>query len=128
MAHVTVEELTREEKLLLATALDVETEENTGSGHNTEWGNTVDLVLEGRKGLLDFTDDELDEHLEYFFEELSPELNTKYELLLWARRLSRIDRIDSAGRKWEPVEPGIQEVWDAEDRKMRELGDGTQED
>jgi hypothetical protein len=109
--------LTREEKLLVLAAIEVNDEETTFSGHNTAWAETVDLVLDGRKGLFDYADDELDEQIKDFDPIFVDNgLESKEALIAWARRLSRIDKIDPSKRTWTVVSAEEQKLWDAEDK------------
>ncbi len=112
-------QLTRAEQLLIVATFDVDTLENTGSGHNTEWSETVDLVLQGRKGLFSYPDDELmDEVLELYEESMKEwDCADTAALLDRCRRLSRIQVVDEANKTWEAVDPDIQAVWDREEQE-----------
>jgi hypothetical protein len=108
--------MTRDEKLLVVAAVEVDNEENTFSGHNTRWSETVDMVLEGRKGLLDFTNEELDESLDdYSCIFIDEGLDSLEKLIAWARRTSSIDKIDSVAKTWVMVPAEEQMEWRKEE-------------
>ena len=100
---MTIEELkqlTRDEKLLVLAVIEVEFEETSGSGHNTKWAETVDLVLKGRRGLFDYSDEELDSELESYVELLREQQDAK-ALLRWARESSGIEIVSAEKKTWE---------------------------
>lgn len=114
--------LTRDEKLLVVGSFLVDEEENVYSGHNTQRLESIDLVLLGRKGLLDHTDEELDGELESYEEAVvyvleGLESPTKEDLLLKVRRMSRIDRVDGSRRSYDIVDAATQRQWIDEDER-----------
>jgi hypothetical protein len=122
-------ELTRDEKLLVIAAMEVEVEENTFSGHNTAWVETVDLVLEGRRGLFDYTDEELDGELSGCDEIISElKISDKESLLLWARKLSRIDSVSSTSKSWKVVPKEQQEEWDRDKDPIEQMHEVIEEE
>lgn len=116
--------LTRADRLLILTALEVDTIENTGSGRNAAWGERVDLVLEGRKGLFDYSDEELLEELEQLLpEDILKDMFSKdiasvenSDLVDWARRMSFIGAVDPEKKSWDAVPKEEQERWRGEEK------------
>ena len=109
-------ELSRDEKLLIVVAIEVDIEENTFSGHNTAWSETVDLVLEGRKGLFDFDDGDLDDVLEGDRQVLIDNgVDSNEAALEWARRLSKIQEVSQEKKSWTVVPEDVQEQWAKEE-------------
>ena len=104
--------LSRDDKLTILVNLEVENEQNTFSGHNTAWSELVEVVLEGRKGLLDYTDAELDDYVREFLSEADDEeFKTRDELLIWSRKLAAVGVVRSANRSWDPVPVEEQQTW-----------------
>lgn len=125
--EVDLVKLTRAERLLILVANTVDDEENCGSGHNTEWAEHVDLVLLGRKGLIDYSDEELLEELnETFDEQLCRLIGVldNVQLLNWARGISNIDSVDHEKRTWKGTSEdpaGVEEVGPASHISDEEL-------
>ncbi len=108
-----VEDMTREQKLLLVAAVEVEMMETCFSGHNTAWGERVDLVLCGRKGLLDYSDDELDTEVSGILsdEDFEAGRGSVDSLMDWARRISFIGSVDPEKKLWLAVPEAEQRRW-----------------
>lgn len=120
-----LESLSRADRLLILAAIQVDSEENTFSGHNSAWVETVDLVLEGRRGYFDYSDQELLEELEELFldDEASPvaldeqaSVRTPADLVAWARKFSKIGSVDSLAKTWTSVPESEQAAWRKEEK------------
>ncbi len=108
-----VEDMTRGQKLLMVAAIEVNMVESCFSGHNTTWGERVDLVLDGRKGLFDYTDEELDDQVARLLndEDFDTGRGSVDALMDWARRISFIGSVDSEKKTWTVVPNDEQERW-----------------